>query len=256
MSLFLDGPPSSIEDLTDQDSGLLDVCRIEQIDASVKIKLAHNETGVQIESLFDQQRTFLSQYWGQPQFGLRNVVVTPTLSMWHTWHTLSLVYRDAYFNQLNDRFQAKWNEYRSLAETAKNRLREVGVALVFQPLPRPNSPVLTATPAAEVGGTFYFSATVLNAAGEESAPSPVGSIQISDGNAVDVQSASQAPNAQGWNVYAGGSPETLYRQNDAPLSTDGDWLFYPSLAAQSGQLPGKGQSPNLIQRLPRLLPRG
>jgi hypothetical protein len=34
MALFTDGPPSSIEDLTNQDCGLLDVCRVEQINAS------------------------------------------------------------------------------------------------------------------------------------------------------------------------------------------------------------------------------
>jgi hypothetical protein len=34
MALLTDGPPSSIEDLTNQDSGLLEVCRIEQINAS------------------------------------------------------------------------------------------------------------------------------------------------------------------------------------------------------------------------------
>jgi len=243
--------------LTDQDSGLLDVCRIQQIDAAVKLRLAHSEIAVELESMFEQQRSVYTNYYcGQPKLNIRHLAVTPLLKMWHTWHTLSLVYRDAYFSQLNDRFQAKWNEYRGLGESARNRLREMGVGLVLDPLARPECPILTATPATETGGTFYFSVVLQNAVGEQSAPSPVESFHVLDGNAVAVSLAAQPPNAQGWSVYAGSSPEAIYLQNDSPVSLDGQWLFYPSTAVLNGPLPGRGQAPNLIRPLPRLLPRG
>jgi hypothetical protein len=256
MSLFADGPPSSIEDLTDQDSGLLDVCRVQQIDASVKLKLAHRELAVQLESLFEQQQTIYSFGYLNSQLTLRNVAVTPTLKMWHTWQALSLVYRDAYFNQLNDRFSAKWNEFRRLGDEARNRLRDLGVGIVWDPLPRPISPTLTPTPATEVGGTFYFTIALLNAAGEQSAPSPVTSIQLADGNAVELQLSNQPANARGWNAYAGTSPGEVYLQNASPISMDSQWTFFPSTAVVSGSVPGNGQAPNMIRALPRLLGRG
>ena len=73
MSLFADGPPSNIEDLTDQDSGLLDVCRVQQIDASAKLTLAHRELAVEIESLFEQQHSIYSTSFVNSQLTIRNV---------------------------------------------------------------------------------------------------------------------------------------------------------------------------------------
>jgi hypothetical protein len=256
MSLFADGPPSNIEDLTDNDSGLLDVCRVQQIDASIKLTLAHRELTVQLDSLFEQQRTLYSLVGSGSQLSARHVAVTPTLRMWHTWHTLSLVYRDAYFNQLNDRFSAKWNEYRRLSDEEKNRLRELGVGIVWDPIARPRGPLLSLSPATEVGGTFYFSVALLNAAGEQSSPSPVESVQLPDGNAVDIQVSDQPANAQAWNLYGGSSPDALYLQNESPIPLDGHWVFYPSTSLLNSAQPGIGQTANVTKPLPRLLSRG
>jgi hypothetical protein len=256
MALFIDGSPSNIEDLTDQDSGLLDVCRIQQIDAGRKLNLAYREIDVEIESMFEQQRSVYSPYCGHPRLRIGQIAITPPLKMWHTWHTLSLVYRDAYFDQLNDRFQAKWNEFRAMAESAKNRLRDLGIGLVLDPLPRSTPPGLTPVPATETGGTFYFAVTLRNAAGEHSAPSSVETIQLSGGNAVDVQLTGAAANATGWDVYVGSSPKTCCKQNDGLLSLGDAWSFYPSTAVLNGPLPKAGQDPNFLRALPRLLQRG
>jgi hypothetical protein len=256
MALFVDGPPSSIEDLTNQDSGLLDVCRTEQMDISVKLKLAYDEVALQLVELFEGQRSLYTPYYGQPQLDIRNLAITPSLKMWHTHHTLALVYRDAYFSQLNDRFQAKWNEYQKLARTAKCRLQEVGVGLVLDPLPRPDAPTLTLTPATEMGGTFYFSVTFLNAGGEESAAAATTSLMIPDGNALYIEISSRRTNVVWWNVYAGKTPERLSLQNGTPVMIGEDWVFYPSTAVGTGPTPGPGQKPNLVRILPRLIQRG
>jgi hypothetical protein len=256
MALFIDGTPSSIEDLTNQDSGLLEVCRTEQINTTIKLRLAHDEIAVELAALFERQRSLYTPYYGQPKLSLSHLAVTPALKMWHTWQTLALVYRDAYFNQLNDRFQAKWDQFQKLAGSARTRLQEVGIGLVLDPLSRPNSPILTPTPATETGGTFYFAISLLNASGEESASSVAESIQVADGNAVDVQLVSPPANALGWNVYVGVNPESMYLQNESSISTDEDWIFYPSTAVSSGETPGDGQKPNLIRALPRLIQRG
>jgi hypothetical protein len=256
MALFIDGSPSNIEDLTDQDSGLLDVCRIQQIDAGKKLNLAYREIGVEIESMFEQQRSVYTPYCSHPRLNIGQITITPSLKMWHTWHALSLVYRDAYFDQLNDRFQAKWNEFWAMSESAKNRLRDLGIGLVLDPLPRPAVPALTPTPGTETGGTFYFAVTLRNPAGEHSAPSSVETIQLSDGNAVEVRLSASTANARGWDVYVGNSPKTCCKQNDGQLSPDDVWLFYPSTAVLNGSLPKGGQDPNFLRALPRLLPRG
>ena len=256
MSLFTDGPPSNVEDLTDQDSGLLDICRIQQIDAGVKLKLAHREIAIEIEAMFEQQRSLNDPYGGYAKLTIKHVAITPLLRMWHTWHTLSLIYRDAYFDQLNDRFQAKWSQYRNLSESARDRLRGVGIGLVREPLPRPDVPILTPTPAAEAGGTFYFLIDIQNKTGETSFPSPVETIQLSAGNAIEVRTAALPTNVQGWNFYAGTSPKTCYQQNDLAISSGDSWVFYPSTAVVNGLLPTNGQEAHFLRVLPRLLPRG
>ena len=48
---------------------------------------------------------------------VKDVVVTEPLRQWHVHRTLALVYRDAYNNQLNNRYQGKWAEY----ETSRRR---------------------------------------------------------------------------------------------------------------------------------------
>jgi hypothetical protein len=256
MSLFIDGSPSTVEDLTDQDSGLLDVCRVQHIDVATKLRLDHGEIAVELESVFEQQRSVHTPYWGHPRFHIGHVAITPILKMWHVWHTLSLVYRDAYFDQLNDRFKAKWEEYRRMGESAKNGLRNVGIGFVLDPLPRPNVPILNPTPAAESGGTFYFAVALQNSAGEQSAPSTLETVTVPAGNAVEVQIAAPPANARGWNVYVGSSPGACYRQNDGSISLGDVWSFYPSTAVLSGSLPGRGQDPTFLRPMPRLLPRG
>ena len=97
MALFTDGPASNIEDLTAQDSQLLNVANSEGIDVTVKLALAQEAIGIHLEGLLGEG----------PHRSLRHVVVTPPLRLWHTYRTLESVYRDAYNSQLNDRYAGK-----------------------------------------------------------------------------------------------------------------------------------------------------
>lgn len=256
MPLFVDGLPSSVQDLCYEDSSLLDMCRTEQIDASRKLQNAYTELISDLECFFVQQHQLGGRYYAHPRLTVDHVVITGNLRSWHTYLTLSLVYRDAYFGQLNDRFRAKWTEYKSLSDTAKFRFREVGVGLVLDPLRKPNIPILTVTSANEVGGVFYFSVCLVNANGEESEPSTVVSIQLSDGYAVDVHLAAQQSTAVGWNVYAGASPAAVYRQNETPIDLGADWIYYPSMPGPDHRIPESGQKPHFYRALPRRLERG
>ena len=256
MPLLVDASPSGLQDLCDEDSSLLDVCRTEQIDASKKLQNAYVEITSDLEAFLAQQHPVGLQHCTHPRLTINHVVITKNLRCWHTYLTLSLIYRDAYFGQLNDRFRAKWTEYKHLSDTAKVRLREVGIGLVFDPLRKPNIPVLTAISANEAGGLYYFSVSLINANGEESEPSTVASIQLSDGYAVDVQLASQDSTAIGWNIYAGASPTAVYRQNQDPIDLGSDWIYYPSTPGPDLRIPESGQKPNFLRALPRRLARG
>jgi hypothetical protein len=256
MALFMDGMPSDIEDLTNQDSGLLEVCRTLQIDVSAKMKLAEDEMAADLEGMFEQQRPLITTLFVPVRRDLFHLVVTPQLKAWHTLHTLSLVYRDAYFNQLNDRFQAKWNEFRNVSQIARDRLRELGAGLVTDPIARPEPPVLTATASTQMQGTVYVAVTVVNGSSEESAPSVLGSVSSPDENGIQVQLVSRAANAQGWNVYGGSSPGALYLQSGSPLPIDQTNFLLALPLASCGKTPGMGQAPNVFRTLPRRWQRG
>ena len=102
MALFTDGPVSSIEDLTAQDSQLLDVASIEGIDVARKLTLAQDDVGVELTVLLGKLSFVDQPFWMAPTPTLRSVVVTPALKRWHTYAALEQVYRDAYNTQLND----------------------------------------------------------------------------------------------------------------------------------------------------------
>ena len=54
------------------------------------------------------------------------------MKRWHALHTLAIFYRDAYNNQLNDRYLAKWNEYLLLARGAQDVTTQYGIGLVTE----------------------------------------------------------------------------------------------------------------------------
>jgi hypothetical protein len=51
MALFTDGPASNIEDLAAHDSQLLTIAKSEGIDVTVKLALAQEAVGIELEEL-------------------------------------------------------------------------------------------------------------------------------------------------------------------------------------------------------------
>lgn len=252
MALFSDGIISSIADLTDQDSSLLDVADTEGINLTTKLALAQEEVGMELISLLERSR---SGRPGGQAVNLAHIAVTAPMRLWHTFQTLSLIYRDAYYSQLNDRYRGKWDEYKSQAKWARTKLLEIGVGIVLDPLPRANTPILASVPAAGQGGTYYVSIAFLNAQGEEGAPSTVADTVVPDGYALSIQAAASASNVRHWNAYVGTDPADLQLQNASPLVMSAA-LVYSEITASVGRRPGSGQAPNFVRPLPRLLQRG
>ena len=168
MALFADGPASTIDSLTDQDSGLLDVAQTNGINVTTKLRLAHEEIGTELQLWLLRPRPTLELLWG-PTLRLEQVVVTAPLKRWETLRALALVYRDAYFSQLVDRYQAKWQEFLKLARDAYEEFIATGLGLVSDPIRRAQIPALGSTPGPQSGGTFYASVSWVNAEDQEGA---------------------------------------------------------------------------------------
>lgn len=254
MALFADGAVCTIDDLTDQDSGLLDVAKNCAINVTTKIRLAHEEIAADLHLWLDRTRPTIGLTWATGlQIG--QVVVTPTLRQWEVMMALSLVYRDAYFSQLADRYQAKWEEYSQLSRRAYERFVSSGMGLVNNPVSLAAPPLLGSVPGPQKGGTFYASLSWVNSTGQEGAASPAASITVNDGNLMTIAAGDRPDRVAGFNVYAGTDLNGMFLQNDTALPTDAIFTYVPG-ASTRGRLPGSGQKPDFVRPLVRTLLRG
>jgi hypothetical protein len=264
MALFTDGPISCIEDLTAQDSQLLSVASVEGIDTTQKSAIAQEEVAMDLIAALRRVGCAGHLFWLAPQFKLDNVVVTPPLKLWHTARALELFYQDAYNNQLNDRYAGKRNQFHDMAKWAFGKLIEIGVGIAGTPVPSAAIPVLAPFTGALPDGVYYVTMAWVNRIAEEGAPATASTIATAsstflvepvNAGPVDAEPVSAPENAAGWNVYAGVSPDAMFRQNASLLSVGQAWE-QPATLVQEGSLPGKGQKPTYLQPLPRILQRG
>ncbi len=258
MALFVDGPACTIDDLTDQDTGLLDVALTNNINVSTKLRLAVEEIRTDLHLWLKKPQTTPDLLWVSPTLApphIGQIVVTPPLKRWETMHSLALVYRDAYFSQLVDRYQAKWQEYISLTRDARESFIAGGLGLVRDPVIQAAPPLLSTTPGPQSGGTFYASVTWVNSTNQEGTPSYASSITVVDGNLMTVGVTGAPANAVGFNVYAGTSLAAMFLQNNVPLPSGATFLYVPGQTTL-GPLPGTGQTPDFMRPLARTILRG
>jgi hypothetical protein len=255
MALFVDGPAAGVDDLTNQDSGMLDVAQTCGIDVTTKLTLAHEEIAADLQLWLERPRPAFDAIW-RPLLRIEQIVITPTLKRWEVMQALSLFYRDAYFAQLADRYQKTWDEYSSLTRLAYEKFLASGMALVNDPVHQAAPPALSSVPGPQKGGAFYARIAWVNAAGKEGAASVASSISIPDNNLMVVSAApATAPNVAGFNVYAGSVLDALVLQNNAVLPLGSSFEYVPGFAV-NGRAPGTGQAPDFIRPLNRTLLRG
>ena len=252
--LFTDTPAIAIEDLANYETALLETAQTEGINLTIKILLATNEVGLQLQS----QYTPLGLTGTNLNSGLTlmNIVVTPPLRLWLIFHTLELVYRDAYFSQLNDRYLAKWNEYKDLSTSASALLFQIGVGTVADPIPQAVHPVLSLVAGALAPAKYFIEVSWKNASGQEGGPSETTALDVPAGSTLQVQAVKPPPNAVSWNVYGGVNPDALFLQNVSPLPVGGVWVAPNSGFVATGQQPGTGQPPAFLSPQPKILLRG
>lgn len=247
--LLTDGNPNTTEDLQVYESAILGVANTEQIDLNAKLGLATEEISQDVlDILLNHTRALDPQFNvlqanTRRQIGVSDVVVTRQMKRWHAAHTLEVVYRDAFNNQLNDRYLAKFNEYRALAQNAMTLTVRYGIGLVLTPLPIPQAPTVTFVSGQQPAADYFIEVTWVSAQGEEGTPSVPVTVEAAAGS-IPVVSVSGAPTgATGFNVYMGSSA-TVTLQNSTPVAI-GESFTLPSTGLVQGRMPGDGQNPDV-----------
>ena len=254
MALFTDGPVSGIADLAAQDSQLLDVASTEGIDVSRKLALAQDDVGLELTILLGRLSFVDQPFWMAPAPDLGCVVVTAALQRWHTYLALEMVYRDAYNNQLNDRYAGKRDQFHQMAERAREKLIQTGVGLALRPVPRANTPQVGAIPGSLADGTYYVTMAWVNTDGEEGTSAQPAAITLT-GSTLQVQAGAPPDGATSWNVYIGAAAESMVLQNQTPIGAGELWQQAATLVT-AGRAPGTGQKPTYVKAIPRVIQRG
>jgi hypothetical protein len=259
MALINDGPINRLEELVPYDSSLLETATIEGIDVAAKIANAQDAMRTEILT-FLLDNNDVDPVFGDAlgcrrrTLGVTDVVVTAELKRWHAFLALHGVYQDAYGHQTNDRYQWKWQEYGTLARTAKSKCLDIGIGLAADPIPRAQPPAVTSVTGTGAAAILYFAVALINAAGQEGVASEVVMASVAAMMQAQV-SISAPPNAaHGWNVYAGTGPDTLMRQNYEVLAISNSWTQPDLLSA--GNAPGNGQPANFYAVQNRIIRRG
>jgi hypothetical protein len=253
MALFTDGAFTSIEDLREHDTQLLNVATVEGIDVTQKLALAQEELGIEVAGLLNQLKTPLILGGLNAPPALHQVVVTPPLKLWHIFRTLEMVYRDAYNSQLNDRYAGRRDEFHERGKWAYNRVIQDGMGMAANPVRQAATPVPQASTGGLAANTYYVSIAWINAAGEEGASSAPAVIEVT-GSSFSVRTTAPS-NVTGWNMYCGTSPATMTIQNVAALAPGQTWV-QPDTLSTTGRLAGNGQSPTYRLPVPRTIQRG
>lgn len=263
MSLFVDGNISTIEDLRAYDSSVLTVAGVEQVDLNAKLNLAQRELQVEIQQMFaigpPSVNVPISLAAILPMtpasIDLKALVVTEPLRQWHCLRTLSMVYRDAYYSQLNDRYQGKWQEFVRLDSRTSAMLFNTGLGLVNDPISQAQAPGITVGPGPNEPATYYVRVAWVNGALQEGQASVTQAVIADQFHTLTVQGVNPPSTASSWNVYAGASDSTLARQSSDALLTGAAWTL-PASGLVAGPGPGEGQAPDYFYKPGQLIQRG
>jgi hypothetical protein len=254
--LLTDGSPNDDESLQVYESAILQASDTERIPLRAKLHLALEEISEDVLNVLlahgvpsDPQATT------RRLKGVSDVVVTRQMKRWHAVHTLEVFYRDAFNNQLNTRYQAKFDEYHDLSENARDRTYQYGIGLALIPIPRAQMPVFSFVAGLIVETIYYVKVSWVSASGQVGDPSELTTYDSPASSLPVVTAVNPPPVATGFNVYMGLSPETVTLQNTTPVAVGGSFTL-PGSGLVAGSPPGCGQTPDVYVTGGLMLRRG
>lgn len=255
--LLTDGCPNTTEDLRVYESAILDVASAEMINLDTKLRLATEEISeIVLNILLDHTSVATGGDMTRRSLGVSDVVVTRQLKRWHALYTLAIFYRDAYNNQLNDRYLAKWNEYLLLTRGARDTALQYGIGLVTTPIPEAGTPVLGSAPGLLPATVYYVQITWISATGAEGNPGKATAFEAPVASLLTVTNGTNVPAiAAAFNVYIGLTDCPLTLQNSSPIPI-GQTFTEASTGLVAGAPAGLGQSPDLYITGGSILRRG
>ncbi len=259
MALFTDVAVVTLNELLEFEASLEGVASAYGIDVDNKISLATSAISDKLMLWLLNSGASDPQWLNRRVLGLSTVVVTPSLQRWICFESLSRVFAEAYNVQLNTRFQGKWTEYQRELKNASDVFYQSGVAIVYNPLPKPAMPLLSVQAGGLLAQPIFIRTAWVDTVGNESALSIVNGSVLPDNSSFAVamaEGALGAPSAAvGWNVYASSQSEDLTRQNGDPLAIGSTWQL-PSSGLQIGPNPLGGQAPTFYITLSKQIRRG
>lgn len=256
MALLTDGNLNDTEALRMYETSILEVANIERIDLQIKLNLSTQEiSNCLLDVLIDHAWAPDPQATMRRLIGVSDVVVTPQLKRWQALHTLGIVYRDAFNNQLNDRYRVKWNEYVQLSTNAREETMRFGIGLALIPIPKAGQPVFGVAAGTTPATIYYVQVTWVSAAGVEGAPSDLTAYETQDTTTLVVGTTNPPSVAAGFNVYVGLTATTVTLQNSTPIPI-GENFTLPPGGVVMGNPPGTGQLADVFIIGGRTLRRG
>ena len=254
MALLVDGWWCEAEELQAYDGSATNVAGEEGIDLGAKMRQSEAWITDKVDDFLRWESNCGQSVYPRSGLTVANAVVDDRLKRWHLAHTLALVYRDASFSQVNDRFQKKSEAFEKDATRSRVEYFQGGVPYVGNPLRKPLAPTVTVTAGPQGEAAYIVTTTQADRRGEESAQSDVVSVQAAAGNGLTV-TANGVGAGNGWNVYVADSNGVMRMQNDAPLDANAVWTL-PDAGPAAGPAAREGQAPEGRVKERRILTRG
>jgi len=259
MALFTDADVVTLDDLLQFETSLVQVASSHGINVETKISLSTDAISDKLLLWLLRAGASDPQWMTRRLLGLSTVVVTPTLRKWICFDALSRFFAEAYNVQLNTRFQGKWTEYQTQAQSAADMVFMSGLGIVYNALPKPEMPVISIQEGTAAAQSLFVQCSWVDRNGKEGAVSPINGQILNGLTTVAVSMAETAqivPSAAvGWNLYASATDSNLTLQNAQPISIGTTWQM-PGSGLVTGTLPIDGQQPEYYVTLSRQILRG
>ena len=253
--LLTDGSPNDDESLQVYESAILQVSDTEMIPLKAKLNLALEEISEDVLAVLLNQGASDPHASTRRTIGASDVVVTRQMKRWHAVHTLEVFYRDAFNNQLNNRYQAKATEYRDLSVNARDKTYQFGIGLALTPIPIAQVPLFSFVAGLIPETIYYAQVAWVSANGEVGEPSCLTTYDSPAGSLPVIAGVNPPSVATGFNVYMGLSPTTVTLQNSTPVAV-GSSFTLPASGLVAGSCPGCGQAPDQYLTGATMLIRG